>query len=219
VQPKLGYQQSRRQTALHAEVDASFHTRCMFIPRDKQRAMSGLEELGGGHARASDRDRHRVSEELRMHCAEGRLDVDELERRLEQAMSASTIHQLAELVQDLPALAVPEPIREEPAKTPIGPPGIRPFTRRIEVPAPIDRVWRTLLDTIAVGLNRAGYELIYQDPTTLTFQRSIKERLTIDLEERGKGNTTMVIYGRASRRVRKHILRLHFFPSSDRRTR
>ena len=181
--------------------------------------MSGAQELDGGHARASDRDRHRVSEELRIHCAEGRLDVGELERRLEQAMSAGTIHQLAELVYDLPAVTVPEPIDEEPTKTPIGPPGIRPFTRRIEVPAPIDRVWRTVLDTIAVGLNGAGYELISQDPTTLIFQRSIKERLTIDLEERGKGNTTMVIYGRASRRVRKHVLRLHFYASSDRRTR
>ena len=172
--------------------------------------MTDREELHRGHARASDRDRHRVSEELRIHCAEGRLDVEELERRLERAISASTIHQLAELVYDLPAVTVPDPIDDEPARASIGPPGIRPFTRRIEVPAPVDRVRRTLLDTVAAGLNRAGYELIYQDPTTLTFQRSIKERLTIDLEERGKGNTTMVIYGRASRRIRKQLVRFRF---------
>src|SRR5581483_10041307 len=130
---------------------------------------------------------------------------------LEQAVCASTIHQLAELVYDLPTVTVPDPIDEAPATARIGPPGIRPFTRRIEVPAPIDRVRRTLLDTVAAGLNDGGYELIYQDPTTLTFQRSLKERLTIDLEERGKGNTTMVIYGRASRRIRKHIARLNFY--------
>lgn len=173
--------------------------------------MSDRKELDGGHARASDRDRHRVGEELRIHCAEGRLDVEELEKRLEQAISASTIHQLAELVYDLPTITVPDPIDEQPPPSRIGPPGIRPFTRRIEVPAPVDRVRRTVLDTVAVGLNRAGYELIYQDPTTLNFQRSLKERLTIDLEERGKGNTTMVIYGRAPRRIRKHLVRFRLY--------
>jgi hypothetical protein len=79
------------------------------------------------------------------------------------------------------------------------------------VPAPVDRVRRTLLDTVAVGLNSSGYELIYQDATTLAFQRSPEERVRIELEKRGKGNTTMVIYGRASRRIRKHIVRLHFY--------
>jgi len=170
--------------------------------------MNDREERAGGDARASDRDRHRVSEELRVHWAEGRLDVEELERRLEQAISASTLHQLAELVRDLPPVRVPDPINEEPAKARIGPPGVRPFTRRIEVPAPVDRVRRALLDTVAVGLNGAGFELVYQDSRTLTFQRSLKERLTIDLEKRGKGNTTMVIYGRASRRVRKQLTSL-----------
>lgn len=169
------------------------------------------QALTGGHARASDRDRLRVSEELRIHCVEGRLDVDELERRLERAMTAGTIHELAELVYDLPPVTVPDPIDEQPAKGRIGPPGIRPFTRRIEVPATVDRVRRALLDTVALGLNSAGYELIYQDATTLTFQRSMKERLNIDLEKRGKGNTTLVIYGRASRRVRKHFSRFRFY--------
>jgi hypothetical protein len=172
--------------------------------------MSGQEELEGRHARASDRDRYRVAEELRIHCAEGRLDVEELERRLELAMSASTIGQLAEMVYDLPSVTVPEPMQEGATNVSVGPPGIRPFTRRIEVPAPIDRVRTTVLDTVAVGLNGSGYELIYQDPTTLTFQRSLKERLTIDLEERREGHTTMIVYGRASRRIRKQFARLRF---------
>jgi Domain of unknown function (DUF1707) len=172
--------------------------------------MSGPEELGGGHARASDRDRYRVAEELRIHCAEGRLEVEELERRLERAMSASTIGELAEMVYDLPSVPVPDPIEAASTNVAVGPPGIRPFTRRIEVPAPIDRVRRTVLDTVAVGLNGSGYELIYQDPTTLTFQRSLKERLTIDLEERCTGNTTMIVYGRASRRIRNQFARLRF---------
>jgi DUF1707 SHOCT-like domain len=189
------------------------HTRIRVIPSliDSQ-GMSGQEELRGGHARASDRDRHRVAEELRIHCAEGRLDFEELERRLEQAMSATTVHELSQLVYDLPSLTIPEPIDDDQAAVRLGPPGVRPFTRRIEVPAPLDRVRRTVLDTVAPALNRGGFELIYQDSTTLTFQRSLKERLTIDLEKRGKGNTTMIVYGSASRRVRKQFARLHFRP-------
>jgi Domain of unknown function (DUF1707) len=184
--------------------------RIRWAPRliDNQ-AMIGQEELQGGHARASDRDRYRVAEELRIHCAEGRLEVEELERRLERAMSASTIGERAEMVHDLPSVTVPDPI-EAPTSVSVGPPGIRPFTRRIEVPAPIDRVRGTVLDTVAVGLNGSGYELIYQDPTTLTVQRSLKERVTIDLEERSAGRTTMIVYGRASRRIRKQFVRLRF---------
>ena len=133
--------------------------------------MSGEAGFQGGHARASDRDRHRVAEELRIHCADGRLDVEEFEQRLEQAMSPSRTHELVELVSDLPSLTIPDQIDDEAGAVRLGPPGVRPFTRRIEVPAPIDRVRRIVLDTLA-ALNSSGVELIYQDPTTLTFQRS-----------------------------------------------
>jgi hypothetical protein len=124
-------------------------------------------------------------------------------------MSAKTLGELGEIVYDLPSVTVPEP-EEGPTNVSVGPPGIRPFTRRIEVPASIERVRRTVLDTVTVGLNGSGYELIYQDPAALTFQRSLKERLTIDLEERRKGRTTMIVYGRASRRIRKQFARLRF---------
>ncbi len=129
--------------------------------------------------------------------------MDELERRLELAMSAGTVHELAELVDDVPRVAIPAPVAEPPGRVRVGLPGIRPFARRIEVPARIDRVRRNVLDTVAVGLNSAGYELIYQDPETLRFQRSTKERLTIDLEEHGRANTMMIVYGRASWRTRR----------------
>lgn len=124
--------------------------------------------------------------------------------------TASRTHELAELVSDLPSLTIPDQIDDEAGAVRLGPAGVRPFTRRIEVPAPIDRVRRIVLDTVAAAQNSSGFELIYQDPTTLTFQRSLKERLTIDLEKRGKGNTTMIVYGSASRRVRKQFARLRF---------
>jgi hypothetical protein len=59
--------------------------------------------------RVSDEDRHRAVDELRRHCAAGRIDVDEYATRLERALSASTLGELDEIRADLPMLRVPEP--------------------------------------------------------------------------------------------------------------
>jgi len=55
--------------------------------------------------RASHADRDRAVEVLRLAAGEGRLSVDELEVRLEAALSARTIGELASLTSDLPAVA------------------------------------------------------------------------------------------------------------------
>ncbi len=170
----------------------------------------GLAEHDWGHLRASDGDRNRVADELRVHCADGRFDVEELELRLERAMTAATVRELAELVADVPPLPDPGPPPEPAATVRLGAPGIRPFTQRVEIPAPMYRVRRLTLDALASGLNGIGYELITQSPETLYFQRSVKERVTIDLEPHGPGRTTMIVHGRASRRVRKQFARLRF---------
>jgi Domain of unknown function (DUF1707) len=52
--------------------------------------------------RASDADRERVAERLRQAAAEGRLLTEELEQRLEAALSARTYGQLSAIVADLP---------------------------------------------------------------------------------------------------------------------
>lgn len=52
--------------------------------------------------RAADADRERVAERLREAAAEGRLTPDELEERLEVALSARTYSELNALVTDLP---------------------------------------------------------------------------------------------------------------------
>ena len=59
--------------------------------------------------RASDADRERASDTLREQAGEGRLDPDELERRLERAYAAVTLGDLDEIVSDLPRR---EPARE-----------------------------------------------------------------------------------------------------------
>lgn len=59
--------------------------------------------------RASDAERERVATQLREHAAEGRLDVDELDERLQQAYDARTRGDLEKLTADLPAAPPPKP--------------------------------------------------------------------------------------------------------------
>ncbi|MFJ9106467.1 DUF1707 domain-containing protein [Streptomyces sp. NPDC102283] len=56
-----------------------------------------------GGIRASHDDREAVVEQLRDAAAEGRLDFDELDSRLELALTAKTHGELAALIADLPA--------------------------------------------------------------------------------------------------------------------
>jgi Flp pilus assembly protein TadB len=52
--------------------------------------------------RAADADRDRIAERLRKSHAEGRLDMDEFQQRLERCLEARTFGELSELVRDLP---------------------------------------------------------------------------------------------------------------------
>lgn len=59
--------------------------------------------------RASDADRDRVAERLRDALAEGRLDMEEFEERLEAAYRSRTYAELEPLTRDLPPAGVPSP--------------------------------------------------------------------------------------------------------------
>jgi hypothetical protein len=63
---------------------------------------------GAGNLRASDADREQTAAVLRQAAAEGRLDLTELEERLERAFSAKTYAELALLTADLPNAAGPD---------------------------------------------------------------------------------------------------------------
>jgi hypothetical protein len=52
--------------------------------------------------RASDADREATGERLRRHHAEGRLDSEEFQERIDRCYSAKTVGELDELVRDLP---------------------------------------------------------------------------------------------------------------------
>ncbi|MBS2536106.1 DUF1707 domain-containing protein [Catenulispora sp. NF23] len=64
--------------------------------------MSG-EELSRAELRASHEDRDLVVDQLRVAAGDGRIDGDELDQRIEAAMSARTFGELDVLIKDLPA--------------------------------------------------------------------------------------------------------------------
>jgi hypothetical protein len=67
--------------------------------------------------RVSDADRERVAELLRTAAGDGRLDIEELEERLELAYAAKTYGELVPITQDLP-LAGTGHLMPEPESTP-----------------------------------------------------------------------------------------------------
>jgi Domain of unknown function (DUF1707) len=62
-------------------------------------------------ARAADADREAVAERLRIAAGEGRIDLAELDERLDQAYAAKTYGQLRAVVADLPVrpVSIPQP--------------------------------------------------------------------------------------------------------------
>src|SRR5215211_3455106 len=63
------------------------------------------QNAGGDPAqlRVSDDDRHKVAEILRLAAGEGRIDLDELDERLEATYAAKTYADLVPITVDLPA--------------------------------------------------------------------------------------------------------------------
>ncbi|MDQ0776972.1 hypothetical protein QF026_005438 [Streptomyces aurantiacus] len=88
----------------------------------------GLPEL-----RASDADRERVAEVLRDAVAEGRLDMEEFEERLETTYKARTYKELEPITRDLPAPGVSAPVALPPHAVSMvkGPAGTGDWASRI----------------------------------------------------------------------------------------
>jgi hypothetical protein len=65
-----------------------------------------LFRIAGRHAdlRAADADRERIATQLRKSHAEGRLDINEFQERLDGCYQAKTLGELAHLVRDLPRM-------------------------------------------------------------------------------------------------------------------
>jgi Domain of unknown function (DUF1707) len=82
-----------------------------------------LDRPDPSQLRVSDADRHRVAEILRDAAAEGRIDIEELDERLESTYAAKTYGDLVPITSDLP---VPRPQ---------GAPAHRPQPAQPSVPA------------------------------------------------------------------------------------
>lgn len=65
--------------------------------------MAELEHPDPSHLRISDEDRHKVADILRDAAGEGRLDLEELDERLDAVYKAKTYGDLVPLTADLPA--------------------------------------------------------------------------------------------------------------------
>jgi hypothetical protein len=72
--------------------------------------------------RISDEDRHKVAEVLRQAAGEGRIDLQELDERLEATFAAKTYGELVPITVDLPVAGhrVPRPTGPAP-RVPVGP--------------------------------------------------------------------------------------------------
>jgi hypothetical protein len=68
--------------------------------------------------RISDIERQRAVEELRRHCAAGRLDVDEYAVRIEQVLSATTFEEIDRVLADLPMVRIADPAGSTAARRP-----------------------------------------------------------------------------------------------------
>ena len=62
------------------------------------------EGRDGGHLRASHADREQATEQLKVAFVQGRLDKDEFDARVSQALTAWTYTELAAVLADLPAV-------------------------------------------------------------------------------------------------------------------
>jgi hypothetical protein len=69
--------------------------------------------------RISDQDRHQVAEVLREAAGEGRIDLDELDQRLDATYAARTYADLVPITLDLPTASLGNlPVRPPPARAP-----------------------------------------------------------------------------------------------------
>ena len=79
-----------------------------------------IEPQQASQLRISDEDRHRVAEVLRLAAGEGRIDLEELDERLEATYSAKTYADLVPITADLPAQATtPSPAPQRPVTGPV----------------------------------------------------------------------------------------------------
>jgi hypothetical protein len=105
-------------------------------PRD-QLQRDQLQPRDPARLRISDEDRHQVAEVLRIAAGDGRIDLQELDERLEATYAAKTYADLVPLTVDLPATPNAVVLPTMPA---VGRPPIRAYTSSFAVMSENKRV-------------------------------------------------------------------------------
>jgi hypothetical protein len=118
---------------------------------------------------------------LRTAATEGRLDVDELDQRIEAAFSAKTRGELARLLDDLPAIAPLAPAGHPPMLPPPAPPPRywEPFVWRWRAPVDPHRAANAILGHVGPSLQAYGYNLVFRTHDRLVFRREDRPWWTI----------------------------------------
>lgn len=129
--------------------------------------------------RISDDDRHQVAEVLREAAAEGRIDLDELDERLEAAYAAKVYEDLVPLTLDLPGPRLPAASAQV-LPQPVGPGG-----------APVTAYAKSTAVLSSVG--RKGMWRVPDQHTAL----AVMGEVTIDLREAVFTTREMVITANA----------------------
>jgi hypothetical protein len=133
-------------------------------------AHGALEHQDPARLRISDDDRHAVAEVLRQAAGEGRIDLEELDERLEAAYAAKTYGDLVPITADLPAAgtgAVPRPVVPPPSAHPLAPAGGPSYPSSMAVMSDCTRrgVWQvppkhnvfTLMGGVTLDLREARF--------------------------------------------------------------
>lgn len=168
---------------------------------DQQRAAGDNRvAVSADETRAGDAERERVARVLREHCAEGRLDFDELDARIETVYSARTRRELNSVLLDLPREAPPGRV----AQARLWWPGVTVFRIERQLRSPMTEAYEDVLRVVVPRMSVAGFDLQSDvAPRRLDFRAPRGLRVGVLLHPGADGGTLLSAFGEAPRKVRK----------------
>lgn len=152
--------------------------------------------------RISDADRHKVADVLRDAAAEGRIDLEELDERLEATYAAKVYADLVPITLDLPGAspsALPAPGAAGALQVPSGPGGVElpVYTSSLAVMSGVDRkgMWRVPDQVTAFSLMGAVVldlrEAVFTSRDTVIYANTVMGSVDIHVN----ANTHVIVEG------------------------
>lgn len=139
-----------------------------------------MQQPDPSQLRVSDADRHQVAEVLREAAAEGRLDLEELDERLEAAYKAKVYADLVPLTLDLPGV-------QDAGLQPVAPAYTTPYVPRVPVGEPLASPTSTF--AMMAGIDRKGVWRVKHRHTAVAVMGAV----VIDLRQAVFTSTETVI--------------------------